>query len=68
MSAAKDKPKRKWRSGVKYKCIHSASPGYRIGELYEAYVNDDGHVCLNGRDGHVDLCSMLVSEFEEYTE
>ena len=64
----KDKPKRKWRSCVKYLCIHSASPGYNVGDVYEVYANDDGHMCMKGRDGLEDLCVMLVSEFKEYTD
>lgn len=63
--AKKEKPKRKWRAGVSYTCIHSASPGYRVGETYTAHKNDDGHICLTGRDGYVDICGMLVSEFKE---
>jgi hypothetical protein len=61
----KDKPKRKWRAGVKYRCTHSASPGYKVGDVYEVYANDDGHMCMKGRDGLEDLCVMLVSEFKE---
>ncbi|MCP4493661.1 MAG: hypothetical protein GY820_41120 [Gammaproteobacteria bacterium] len=61
----KEKPKRKWRPGVSYKCIHSASPGYKVGDVCKVYANDDGHMCMMGRDGLEDLCTMLVSEFKE---
>lgn len=57
----------KWRAGVEYECIHSASPGYRVGDKYKAHKNNDGHIYLTGRDGYVDLCNMLVSEFKEVT-
>lgn len=61
----KERPKKKWREGVSYACVHSASPGYKVGETYKSHKNGEGHICLTGRDGYVDLCSMLVSEFKE---
>ena len=59
------RPAKKWREGVSYVCTHSASPGYRKGEKYKCFKNDSGIMCLTGRDGYVDICSMLVSEFKE---
>lgn len=64
-TAKKDKQKRKWRAGVKYRCIHSASPGYKVGMVYTAYKDEDGAMCMAADDGLEDLCSMLVSEFKE---
>ena len=54
-----------WQSGKKYECIVSASPAYKVGEVYECYENSDGYKCFMGRDGYEDLCSMLVSGFRE---
>lgn len=53
----------RWEAGKSYTCIKATSPGYREGEAYTAYANDKGYVCLRGRDGYEDLCSMLVSAF-----
>lgn len=55
-----------WTTGVKYECIKSASPAYKIGDVVECYQNDKGWKCLRGRDGLEDLCSMLVSSFKVY--
>lgn len=67
-TARKDPPKSKpavfkWEPGRTYICIKATSPGYREGETYTAYRNDNGHTCLRGRDGYEDMCSMLVSDF-----
>lgn len=56
---------RKWRDGVKYQCILSKSPGYKAGQIYTAYKNASGIICLRGSDGYEDMCSMLVSGFKE---
>lgn len=66
----KDPPKtptqvRKWKDGSLYKCILSKSPGYKLGSVYKAYKNDKGIICLRGKDGFEDPCSMLVSGFQE---
>lgn len=53
----------KWEGGKSYVCIMSKSPGYAVGETYQAYANEKGYICLRGRDGYEDLCSMLVSSF-----
>lgn len=54
----------KWEEGREYVCVKASSPGYREGETYTAYKNDKGYLCLKGRDGFEDLCSMLVSSFK----
>ena len=54
----------KWATGGSYTCIKSTSPGYRVGEVYECYLNQFGFKCLKGRDGHEDICTMLVSSFK----
>lgn len=71
MSAMKKEPVKpekvpvfKWEAGQNYKCIMSKSPGYKLGEVYTAYQNSKGHLCLKGRDGFEDLCTMLVSSFK----
>jgi len=53
----------KWRNGASYQCVVSKSPGYKAGEVYACFTDADGRLCLKGRDGFVDLCSMLVSGF-----
>lgn len=53
----------RWEPGVKYECIMSASPAYRVGDVVECYQNDKGWKCVRGRDGLEDLTSMLVSSF-----
>lgn len=68
LEATKAKPQRKWREGAKYKCIVSTSTGYKLGEVYTAYTNKDNYICLTGSDGYEDLCSMLVSGFQEVKE
>lgn len=55
----------RWTPGVKYECIKSSSPAYRVGDVVECYQNDKGWKCMRGRDGLEDLCSMLVSAFKE---
>ena len=55
----------KWKDGVDYVCTMSKSPGYAVGEVYTTYTNDKGWVCLKGRDGFEDICTMLVSSFKE---
>lgn len=65
MKESKAANKRKWRPGVEYRCVVSASPGYKTGQIYKAYANDDGVTCLRGSDGFEDICTMLVSEFKE---
>lgn len=59
------KKKFKWEFGKTYVCLKSASPGYQVGEKYKCYLNEFGFKCLKGRDGHEDICSMLVSSFRE---
>lgn len=58
------KPQRTWKEGSKYVCLISKSPGYRVGQVYVCYKNNDGFLCLKGSDGFEDICSMLVSGFE----
>jgi hypothetical protein len=58
-----DKVDAKWRNGAMYQCVVSKSPGYKVGEVYQCFADDDGRLCLKGRDGFTDLCSMLVSGF-----
>ena len=53
----------KWEVGKKYECIMSASPAYRVGEIYECGSDEKGNMCLTGRDGLTDICHMLVSSF-----
>lgn len=65
LEAEKAKPQRKWRSGVEYVCTLSKSVGYKKGNVYKSYTNDDKQICLKGEDGFEDLCVMLVSSFEE---
>lgn len=65
LEAQKSKPKPKWVEGTKYRCILSASPGYKQGEDYTCYKNSNGLLCLKGSDGFEDICSMLISAFEE---
>lgn len=55
----------KFTPGKKYKCTNSESPGYKLGQVYEAYKNQHGITCLRGSDGWEDPCSMLVSSFVE---
>ena len=56
-------PRFQWTAGKSYICTMSKSPGYAVGETYQAYDNEKGYTCLRGRDGYEDLCSMLVSSF-----
>lgn len=56
---------RKWQAGKQYVCTLSKSPGYKKGEIYTAYKRH-GVLYMMGRDGFEDVCSMLVSGFEEY--
>lgn len=53
----------KCEPGVKYECIKSASPAYRVGDVVDCYQNDKGWKCLRGRDGLEDICSLVVSAF-----
>ena len=55
----------KWKCGKTYVCVKSSSPGYQVGEKYKCYLNEFGFKCLKGRDGHEDICTMLVSTFKE---
>ena len=59
-----ERRKKKWVSGKEYICTHSASPGYKVGDVYKCHENDDGNSCLTARDGYVDLCVMIVIEFK----
>ena len=65
LEAEKSKPQRKWEAGKEYTCILSKSPGYKLGQSYKCYKNQDGLLCLEGSDGFEDICSMLVSGFKE---
>lgn len=52
----------------KYVCTKSASPGYKKGSVYEAYLNKEGRLCFMGDDGFEDICSNLISTFTEHKE
>lgn len=64
LETQKSKPQKQWEAGKNYICILSKSPGYRVGQVYVCYKNNDGFLCLKGSDGFEDICSMLVSGFE----
>lgn len=72
MNKSKPAPKsaaqlRQWEEGQKYECVHSTSPGYKVGRHYTVYKNDKGILCLKGSDGFEDHCSMLISGFKRVT-
>lgn len=57
----------KYKEGVEYQCVHSASKWYKVGEHYICQQDPLGTYFV-GADGLKDYTSVMLSKFKEIKE